>query len=168
MFPLCPLLESSDYTKIVWPKRFLILKEKSKFLQNMEKRVVNPDSVFNSLKYGFSQAVVVQGGKRVMLSGQVGVDSNENTIAPDLAPQTNASIDNIEKILAEIDGDLSHVAIMRIYILESEKNNQDVISEILLERFSSNPPATSWIFVSGLSLPEWLIEIEAEAILPLE
>lgn len=134
----------------------------------MEKSVLNPESVFNSLQYGFSQAVVVQGGRRVMLSGQVGVDSNENTIASDLASQTNASINNIEKVLAEIDGDLSHVTIMRIYILESEKNNQDVISEILLKRFPSNPPATSWIFVSGLSLPEWLIEIEAEAILPLE
>jgi len=134
----------------------------------MKKNIVNPESVFNSLQYGFSQAVVVQGGRRVLLSGQVGVDSNENIIASDLASQTNSSIDNIEKVLAEISGNLSHVSIMRIYILESEKNNQDVISKILLKRFPSNPPATSWVFVSGLSLPEWLIEIEAEAILPLE
>ncbi|MEK1912648.1 MAG: RidA family protein, partial [Pseudomonas chlororaphis] len=28
------------------------------------------------------------------------------------------------------------------------------------------PPASSWIIVSGLSLPEWLIEVEAEAMLP--
>lgn len=132
----------------------------------MEKRVINPDSVFNSLQYGFSQAVITEGGRRVILSGQVGVDSDENTIAPDLSSQTDTAIDNIEKILAEIDGNLTHVTIMRIYILESEKNNQDLISEILLKRFPSDPPATSWIFISGLSLPEWLIEIEAEAMLP--
>src|SRR5690625_2053805 len=134
----------------------------------MKKNIVNPESVFNSLQYGFSQAVVVQGGRRVMLSGQVGVDSNENIIASDLASQTNCSIDNIEKVLAEISGNLSHVSIMRIYILESEKNNQDVISKILLKRFPSNPPATSWVFVSGISLAEWLIEIDAEAIIQYE
>jgi enamine deaminase RidA (YjgF/YER057c/UK114 family) len=31
--------------------------------------------------------------------------------------------------------------------------------------FPDNPPPSSWIIVSGLSLPEWLIEIEAEAVL---
>lgn len=134
----------------------------------MKKRVVNPESVFNSLQYGFSQAVVTEGGRRVLLSGQVGVDSNEKTVAADLHSQTHASVDNIEKVLAEVDGDLTHVIMMRIYILESQKNNQDVISEVLLKRFPLNPPATSWVFVSGLSLPEWLIEIEAEAVLPVE
>lgn len=30
---------------------------------------------------------------------------------------------------------------------------------------SNAPPPSSWIIVSGLSLPEWLVEIEAEAML---
>lgn len=134
----------------------------------MKRHVINPDSVFNSLQYGFSQAVVVENGQRVMLSGQVGVDSDENIIASNLRSQTNVAIDNIEKILSEVGGNLEHVAMMRIFIVESEKNNQDVISDILIKRFPINPPATSWVFVSGLSLQEWLIEIEAEAIVPSE
>lgn len=132
----------------------------------MKKKVINPKSVFNSIQYGFSQAVAVQGGRRVILSGQVGVDSNENTTGLDLSTQTYTAIDNIENILTEVNGNLSHVIIMRIYLLESEKDNQDVITKALIHRFPTNPPATSWIFVSGLSLPEWLVEIEAEAILP--
>ena len=132
----------------------------------MKKLVINPQSVFNSLQYGFSQAVAVEGGQRVLLSGQVGVDSDENTVGGDLTSQTNAAIDNIERVLAEIGGQLKHIIMMRIYIVESEKANQAVITRILLRRFPSNPPATSWIFVSGLSVPGWLIEIEAEAILP--
>lgn len=130
------------------------------------KYVINPQSVFNSLKYGFSQAIAVEGGKRVLLSGQVGVDANEEIIGEDLASQTHAAIDNIERVLAEIGGRLEHVIMMRLYIVDSEKANQAVIKDALLHRFPSSPPATSWILVSGLSLPDWLIEIEAEAVIP--
>ena len=127
----------------------------------MKKKVINPKSVFNSLKYGFSQVVEFEGGRRV-----VGVDSEEKTVDKNLTSQTKVAIDNIEQILTEIGGNLTHVVMLRIYILDSEKENQTVISKSLLERFPKNPPATSWIFVSGLSMPEWLIEIEAEAVLP--
>jgi len=132
----------------------------------MSKIAINPKSVFNSLQYGFSQAIAVQGERRVFLSGQVGVDSDEKIAGTDLFSQADTAIDNIGLILAEIGGKLSDIVMMRIYILESERANQEVITKALLSRFPENPPATSWIFVSGLSLPEWLIEIEAEAVLP--
>src|SRR5690606_28018099 len=38
----------------------------------MPSEVVNPANVFNTRQYGFSQAVLVQGGRRMLLSGQVG------------------------------------------------------------------------------------------------
>lgn len=134
----------------------------------MERRVVNPGSVANTLQYGFSQAVVTQGGRRVHLSGQVGVDAREHTVGPDLESQTRAAIDNIATILGETGGDLSHVVVLRIYLVESAREQQKFIGRALRERFPVDPPATSWILVSGLSEPEWLIEIEAEAVLPLD
>ncbi|TVT85585.1 RidA family protein [Pseudomonas sp. H3(2019)] len=132
----------------------------------MQKSVLNPPTVFNSLQYGFSQAVEVRGGRRLLLSGQVGVDECERSVAPGLREQTVKAFENIEAILAEAGGDLSHVVVMRIYIAESARDEQDQISSVLLERFPDNPPASSWIIVSGLSLPQWLIEVEVEAILP--
>ena len=132
----------------------------------MNKIAINPKSVFNSLQYGFSQAIAVQGGQRVSISGQVGVDADENLKGTDLFSQAEAAFDNIELILAEIGGQLPDIVMMRIYILESERANQAAITKVLLSRFRENSPATSWIFVGGLSLPEWLIEIEAEAVLP--
>lgn len=132
----------------------------------MQKSVLNPPSVFNALQYGFSQAVEVRGGRRLLLSGQVGVDEHERTVGPGLREQTDKAFDNIEKVLAEAGGDLSHVVMMRIYIAESARDEQEQITQVLLERFPSNPPASSWVIVSGLSLPQWLIEVEAEAVLP--
>lgn len=52
---------------------------------------------------------------------------------------------------------------LRIYIAEAARDDQRPITEALRRAFPSNPPPSSWIIVTGLSLPEWLIEIEAEA-----
>ena len=132
----------------------------------MQRNVINPTTVFNSLQYGFSQAMEVPEGRRIMLSGQVGVDAQEHTVGPGIAEQTAAALDNIEKVLAEVGGDLSHVIMLRLYIVESARDQQEPIVEALRQRFAHNPPPSSWIIVSGLSLPEWLIEVEAEAVVP--
>ena len=132
----------------------------------MQRRTINPPTVFNSLQYGFSQAMEVREGRRILLSGQVGVDADERTVGPGISEQTATALDNIEKVLAAVEGDLSHVIMLRLYIVESARDQQEPIAAALRERFPSNPPPSSWIIVSGLSLPEWLIEIEAEALIP--
>ena len=132
----------------------------------MQRKVINPTTVFNSLQYGFSQAMEVPEGRRIMLSGQVGVDAQERTVGPGVAEQTATALDNVEKVLAAVGGDLSHVIMLRLYIVESARDQQEPIVEALRQRFAHNPPPSSWIIVSGLSLPEWLIEVEAEAVVP--
>ena len=132
----------------------------------MQRKVINPTTVFNSLQYGFSQAMEAPEGRRIMLSGQVGVDAQERTVGPGVAEQTATALDNVEKVLAAVGGDLSHVIMLRLYIVESAREQQEPIAEALRQRFAHNPPPSSWIIVSGLSLPEWLIEIEAEAVVP--
>ncbi|MGN8103647.1 RidA family protein [Pseudomonas sp. 22072] len=132
----------------------------------MQRKVINPTTVFNSLQYGFSQAMEVPEGRRIMLSGQVGVDAQERTVGPRIAEQTATALDNVEKVLTEVGGDLSHVIMLRLYIVESARDQQEPIVEALRQRFAHNPPPSSWIIVSGLSLPEWLIEVEAEAVVP--
>ena len=132
----------------------------------MQRKVINPTTVFNSLQYGFSQAMEVPEGRRIMLSGQVGVDAQERTVGPGIAEQTATALDNVEKVLAAVGGDLSHVIMLRLYIVESARDQQEPIAEALRQRFAHNLPPSSWIIVSGLSLPEWLIEIEAEAVVP--
>lgn len=132
----------------------------------MQRKTINPATVFNSLQYGFSQGIEVRDGRRILLSGQVGVDADEKTVGPGIAEQTAKALDNIEKVLAEVGGELAHVIMLRLYIVESARDQQEPIAEALRERFPDNPPPSSWIIVSGLSLPQWLIEIEAEALIP--
>jgi len=134
----------------------------------MTRRTLNPRGVPDTLRYGFSQAVVTTGGRRVLLSGQVGVDVAERTVGADLASQTSAALGNIESILHELGGGLADVIVLRIYLVESERDEQRLIGEALRKRFPVDPPVTTWLVVSGLAREDWLIEIEAEAILPEE
>ena len=131
-----------------------------------QRHTINPDGLFDSLQYGFSQAMMVEGGRRLLLSGQVGVDENEKTVEGGIGAQTVKALDNIDYLLKQAGGDLSHVVMLRIYIAEAARDDQRPITEALRRAFPSNPPPSSWIIVTGLSLPEWLIEIEAEAMLP--
>lgn len=132
----------------------------------MLRHTLNPDSVFNTLQYGFSQAVVSQGGRRIHLSGQIGVDEHERLVGADLASQAHAALHNVRKILQAAGGSLQHVLMLRIYIAAQARDEQAHIVDALRSFFPEQPPATSWVVVIGLSEPEWLIEIEAEALLP--
>ena len=135
----------------------------------MTKSALNPPTVFNSLQYGFgfSQGLVVTGQRRVMLSGQVGVDAQEQTVSGGMREQTEAALDNIERVLAEAGGTIDQVIMLRIFIREDacSPQEQDAIAAALLKRFPVNPPPSSWILIHGLARSEWLIEIEAEAML---
>lgn len=132
----------------------------------MERKVLNPEGVMPTLKYGFSQAVVTRGGRRIHLSGQVGVDASGKTVGPDLESQLRASFDNIAAVLAAAGGTLADVVTLRIYLVTSARDEQRFVGEAIRARFPVDPPATSWIVVSGLASAEWLVEVEAEAVLP--
>ncbi len=132
----------------------------------MERRALNPRSLPDTIPYGFSQAILSHGGWRVHLSGQVGVNAEERTVGPNLESQTRAALDNVEALLRELAGNLSNVVMLRIYIVESARGDQRFIGHALRARFPVDPPATSWIVVNGLADPEWLVEIEAEAVVP--
>lgn len=126
----------------------------------------NPPYLPDTLVDGHSQAVLVQGDSRVLISGQVGVDTEGRLAGPDLAEQTEAALDNIERLLSSLGGDLLRVVMLRIYVAEFARYEQQAVVEALRQRFPVAPPAATWLIVFGLSDPEWLIAIEAEAVLP--
>ena len=135
-------------------------------MQILRRKPLNPSNLPDTLAEGHSQAVLVQGGSRVLMSSQVGVDTEGHLAGPDLPEQTQAALDNIERLLTGLGGNLLRVVMLRIYLAESARYDQQVVMEALKHRFPIAPPAASWLIVYGLAEPEWLIAIEAEAVLP--
>lgn len=135
-------------------------------MQILRRKPLNPSNLPDTLIEGHSQAVLVEGGTRVLMSSQVGVDTGGHLAGPELPEQTQAALDNIERLLTSLGGDLTRVIMLRIYLAESVRYEQQVVMEALKHRFPIAPPAATWLIVHGLAEPEWLIAIEAEAVLP--
>jgi 2-iminobutanoate/2-iminopropanoate deaminase len=133
----------------------------------MQRREINPSSVFDSRRYGFSQAVAVGGGDHLFISGQVGVDTEERVIGHDLAAQTEAALANLAHVLDAAGGTLQDVVSLRIYVVASAASDLTPVGVALRSRFGSDrPPASTWLVISALAEPELLIEIEAQAVMP--
>lgn len=133
----------------------------------MPKEYINPPELFPSLQYGFSQVVVTTGGRTVYMSGQVAWDERQQIIGPgDLLAQARQALKNIERAVQAAGGSLTDVVSMRIYIVESKLVEGHHIREALQEFFSAErAPTTTWIGVRSLANNEFLIEIEAIAVI---
>jgi len=133
----------------------------------MKKISINPKSLFDSRQFGFSQVISSPPGKLVFISGQVAWDENLNIVGEsDLGKQTQKSIDNLEIATKSAGGSLEDIVMLRIYVVDYQKENGPLISQILKDNFgTTNPPASTWINVKGLANEKFMIEIEAQAVI---
>lgn len=133
----------------------------------MSKISLNPDSLFPSRQYGFSQIVVARGSRTVYFSGQVAWDENQNIIGEnDLRAQVWQSLRNVEIVMTTAGGAMTDIVALRIYIVHDWMDKTAPVSEGLKAFFpGDHPPATTWIGVQSLARPEFLIEIEGTAVL---
>ena len=67
----------------------------------MSNKYINPDSLFDSSPFGFSQVVVSDTGKLVFISGQVAWNKNMEIVGEnDLEVQTNKTLENLKLAVA--------------------------------------------------------------------
>jgi len=136
----------------------------------MTKEYINPPSLFPSLQIGFSQIVTSRGGKTVYISGQSAWDAHKRIVGgKDLAQQTRQVLRNIQTAIEAAGGKLGDVVALRIYIVNYKPEQSESISGALREFFPNGQcPTSSWIGVATLAVPDFLIEIEATAVIQEE
>ena len=133
----------------------------------MPKEYLNPNSLFSSLPHGFSQVVIASGRKMVFVSGQTAWDIQKNIVGGDsVLEQARQAFRNLETAMGAAGGTLKDIVALRIYVVEYQAESGTAVGTALREFFSpENPPASTWVGVSALAVPEFLIEIEATAVL---
>jgi len=133
----------------------------------MPKEYVNPNSLFPSLPHGFSQVVIATGRKMVFISGQTAWDARKNIVGGDsVLEQARQAFRNLETAMEAAGGTLKDVVALRIYVVDYQAESGTAVGTALRESFSQGtPPASTWVGVSALAAPEFLIEIEATAVL---
>ncbi len=134
----------------------------------MPRTAINPPDLFDSQQYGFSQVVVAEGRHTVYCSGQVSWDAHEEIGAPgDLAEQSRRALRNVERAVNAAGGTLDDVVALRIYIVGDHIRNTSAVRRALLDTFGhERQPVATWLGVTALANPDFIVEIEATAVLP--
>jgi enamine deaminase RidA (YjgF/YER057c/UK114 family) len=111
---------------------------------------------------GYSRAVRV--GNIIEVTGTVATDENNQVVGRNNAyVQTQHALRKIEKVLKQAGASMSDVVRTRMFV--TDITLWEEYGRAHGEVFSKIKPCTSMIEVSGLIEPDYLIEIEATAIL---
>jgi enamine deaminase RidA (YjgF/YER057c/UK114 family) len=109
---------------------------------------------------------VVAKGTMVFVRGQVGQDlnSSESVAIGDVAGQTEKAMANIEMLLREAGSQLDHVCKITIYIVDPRY--REAVYRVVGKWLKGVFPVSTGIVVSALARPEWLVEVDAIAVIP--
>jgi enamine deaminase RidA (YjgF/YER057c/UK114 family) len=115
----------------------------------------------------YSQVVIGRGGRLVFVSGQVSVDENGQAVARgDLAGQARQAHANLELALKGAGASLADVTKLTTYVVGFEPEMLSLIREVRAALFGPvESPASTLVGVQALAAPEFLIEVEAYAVL---
>ena len=112
------------------------------------------------------QAVVTQGGKTVWLRGQCPqeLDDATNLNSHDPAEQTHKVMQNIQQLIEEAGGNMQHLVKVVVYI--TDVRHRQAVYQTMGQYLTGVYPVSTGLVVQALARPEWLVEIDATAVIP--
>lgn len=110
--------------------------------------------------------VVVARGTMVFLRGQIGQDleTSKSVGVGDAAAQAEQAMANIAMLLKEAGSELGHVCRITIYL--TDPRFREDVYRVVGRWLKGVHPVSTGIVVSALARPEWLVEVEATAVIP--
>lgn len=114
----------------------------------------------------YSQATVASGTRVLFVSGQVPEDEEGRLVgACDFEAQARQVFRNLRGVVEEAGGSLSDVAKIGVFLVDAGPASYEVLGRLRRELFGDRFPASTMVEVQRLVSPEWLIEVEAWAVL---
>ena len=112
------------------------------------------------------QAVVTRGGRTVWLRGQCpqNLDDFANIASHDPAEQTHKVMQNICQLIDEAGGTMEHLVKVVVYV--TDVRHREAVYRTMGEYIRGVHPVSTGLVVSALARPEWLVEIDATAVIP--
>ena len=129
-------------------------------------RYINPDSLIKNP--AFTNVVVVEGNvKTVHIGGQDAVNASGEIIGKgDVAAQTEQVLRNLRTALEAGGAGPEHIIKWNIYVVEGQSLQAGFAAFQNAWPQTPNPPAITGVFVSGLAHPDFLVEMDAVAVVP--
>jgi enamine deaminase RidA (YjgF/YER057c/UK114 family) len=131
------------------------------------RRHISPPGLFSTDGLPFTQVVTSSPGTTVYISGQTAWDANRTIVGgADLRLQAEQCLRNLRTALEAAGASAADVVFVRVYVVGYRPEQAAVLSPMLAAFFAGAPlPASTWVGVQSLAVPEFLIEIEAIAVI---
>ena len=129
-------------------------------------RIFNPDTLAKPTA-GYSHVAEVTDGKLIYIAGQVAIDRAGNLVGKDdFRAQVQQVFENLKSAVEASGGDFHNVIKLNYYCSEAVDPSQVPVVREIRDKYvnTSNPPVSTFVVVKRLVRPEWLIEVDAVAV----
>jgi enamine deaminase RidA (YjgF/YER057c/UK114 family) len=129
-------------------------------------RYINPNSLIKNP--AFTNVVVVEGNvKTVHIGGQDAINASGEIVGKgDIVAQTEQILANVRAALTAGGARPEHIIKWNIYVVEGQSLQAGFGEFQNAWPETPNPPAITGVFVSGLAHPDFLVEMDAVAVVP--
>jgi len=126
---------------------------------------LNPPSL--SKPTGYSHATLVTAGRQVHVSGQVALNASGEIVGKgDITAQTEQVYQNLKAALSAAGADMRHVFKLVTYVVDLTPARAAEIRKVRLAHMTEGDyPASTMVGTTALVHPDFLIEVEAIALL---
>jgi enamine deaminase RidA (YjgF/YER057c/UK114 family) len=130
----------------------------------MEKKFINPEGLVKPGVY--TPAIGVQGGTTIYVSGQVSQDAEGHLVGKgDLLAQTEQVYKNLGLALTGAGATFADVVKLNVYVVGFQPQQRALLQSVREKYVSKeNPPASTLVGVQALARADFLVEIEAVAV----
>jgi enamine deaminase RidA (YjgF/YER057c/UK114 family) len=125
---------------------------------------INPEDLPTPL--GYTHVIIASGTRLVFVAGQEPEDEQGNLVGPgDLAAQARQVFANLGRALAAAGAGPDQVTKITIFVVHYRREDLPAIEAGRVALFGDHKPADTLVGVEALSRPEYLIEVEAIAVI---
>lgn len=128
----------------------------------MPKQIINPPTMAPPSGYSYA---VKKRGTPVFISGQVGIGADGKLPgAGDIGAQTEQAFQNLKTVVEACGGGMDDIVKLTIFV--TDPSYRSAVVEARQRHFPEGAyPASTYLVVAGLAVPQLLVEVEAVAVL---
>ena len=128
----------------------------------MAKTVINPSTLAKPTGYSYA---IKKSGTPVFISGQVALDAEGKLVGEnDAAAQTEQVFRNLQAVVEACGGSLDDIVKITIFVTDS--SYRPAVAAARLKYFKEGQwPASTYLVVAALAVPQMLVEVEAVAVI---
>ena len=126
----------------------------------MPREAIRPTTVHSVKAYSHA----IKNGKIVHLAGQIALDPQGRLVGKgDIEAQAEQVFANIKAVVEAAGGTMQNIA--KITTFTTNLAYRPKIADVRAKYFPADPPASTFLVISSLAEPDFLVEIEAVAVL---